>query len=260
MTEHSTPSPTPPPAPPASGKKKMSPWAWILIGCLALVLFGGLLIVGGGVFAVKKAKDVVDEMREDPSSFAERMIELNPDLEVVDRDPDAGTMTIRNTETGEEATFDWNEIAEGRFSFGSGDQKVTIDAKGAESGSGIVTVTGGEDDTTMTFGQGDVSDIPGWLPVYPGTEPESNFAMTSGEETSGAVGMQTADSVKQVMEYYEKAMKDAGMTVQKSTFSGPDGDMGTLAGSQDDGKRTLNVTVTVDEGRTQIAAMYSEKP
>ena len=51
----------------------------------------------------------------------------NPEIELVDADKSNRIITFRNTETGEDFTFDYDDIEEGRFSFTSGDDSASIE-------------------------------------------------------------------------------------------------------------------------------------
>jgi len=48
---------------------------------------------------------------------AELMVKANPDLDLVESDAEAGTLTIRNRRTGEEVTMSAKDIQEGRVQF-----------------------------------------------------------------------------------------------------------------------------------------------
>ena len=107
-----TPSTVPVPGP---AKKGLSPLAWVGIGCGGVVVLGlvALVVLGVSVFnwgrdALEEAtgeqslSDIIDNLEDDPAkTLAEAAIRLNPEFEQVNTDDDAGTITFRNTETGE---------------------------------------------------------------------------------------------------------------------------------------------------------------
>ncbi|MGH9380894.1 MAG: hypothetical protein ACRD2Z_09830, partial [Thermoanaerobaculia bacterium] len=159
------------PAPPQpQQKKKLGPLAWILIGCLGIIVLVGILTVAGGIFATKKLKDVAENYRENPArAAAELAVRMNPDLELVEADDEAQTLTIRNKKTGEVFTADWSDIQQGKFRIDAGGKKVTVDATRATSGDGgVITMTDESGDATVTIGGGDTSSVPAWFPAYPG--------------------------------------------------------------------------------------------
>jgi hypothetical protein len=91
---------TPPPAP--GQKKKMSALGWIAIGCGAIAVLCILAFGGAALFVKHK----VDKMGKNPTlAAAELMVRANPELEVVESDSDKGTLTIKNSKTGEVVTM-----------------------------------------------------------------------------------------------------------------------------------------------------------
>ena len=98
-------------------KKGLSPWAWVAIGCGGLLLVAMIVMMVGGMFVAKKVGDFAEDFEENPAAAAEMLIKMNPDLELVDSDRDAGTMTIRNKEDGEVITVNYEDIEKGKLSF-----------------------------------------------------------------------------------------------------------------------------------------------
>src|SRR6185436_16840912 len=93
-------SPPPPPGAPAP-KKGMGPLGWIAIGCGVIALIGILALAAGGWFVKRQ----VDKYKDNPTiAAAELIVRANPDLEVVSSDPKGGTLTIKNSKTGETVT------------------------------------------------------------------------------------------------------------------------------------------------------------
>ncbi|MEZ5332299.1 MAG: hypothetical protein R2991_09670 [Thermoanaerobaculia bacterium] len=177
------------PQTPTQPKKKSGVLGWILIGCLGLALIFGILAVSCGLFVFNKGKKVVQDFEKNPAkAAAETMVRLNPELELVDSDEDAGTMTIRNKKTGEEFTADYSDIEEGKISFESDGKAVSFDARGAaEGGSGVITMTdeAGEQ-TAVIGGQGDSSAVPSWFPLYPGaSDVGATYSAKNATEETG---------------------------------------------------------------------------
>src|SRR5262245_9254537 len=102
MNGTSQPIPPPPGAPPQTpAKKGLGPLGWILIGCGGLVVI--CMMAAGACFFV--AKRQVDKFQKNPTlAAAELAARLNPDVEVVSKDEDKGTLTIKNKKTGEVGT------------------------------------------------------------------------------------------------------------------------------------------------------------
>ena len=97
-----------------SAKTGLPVWAWIGIGCGAIVVFVMIAMTVGGFLLANKAKDMVADFEDDPAMATAKMIvKLNPELEEVSSDPEAGTMTVRNTKSGEEITVNFDDIEKG---------------------------------------------------------------------------------------------------------------------------------------------------
>ena len=95
-------------------KKGLSPWAWVAIGCGGLLVLFAIVVTMSGMFVAKKVGDYAEEFKENPAAAAELLIKMNPELELVDSDREAGTMTIRNKEDGEVITVNYEDIEQGQ--------------------------------------------------------------------------------------------------------------------------------------------------
>ena len=250
--------------PATAQKKKFSPIAWVMIGCL------GLLILVGGCFAVttffaaKKAKDVfgvvADDFKDNPAmAAAEMFVKLNPELDLVESDDEAGTLTIRNRQTGEIATLDVSDVQEGRISFEQDGEEVTFGVSEDDSGAGQITISGGDDETTIQMGTGGEGDWPEWLEPYPGTRPQSAYSTRTPDGLTGAFSMETDDSVGDVMDFYQEALADLGMEPSVSNFSGPGGEGASLNAQTEDPQRSVGITINRQEGGpTNIVVTFTE--
>lgn len=254
MSEPQAPT-TPAAQPPA--KKKVSPWVWVLGGCLVLILVVLLLMGACTWFVADKAKDIAADFEDNPTkAAAELMVSLNPDLELVSTDDGAGTMTVRQKSTGEEITLNFDEIAEGRFSFETeeGESSISFDSEGGEG----VTFQGPDGETT-TYGGAASDDLPDWIDLYPGaSEPEGTYSSTAGGQQSGAVSFRSTDPVARVLEFYERTLKAAGLDVSKTTFTAQGSEGGMLNGSSQDPQRQVTVMVGDEDGETVVNINYSE--
>jgi len=261
MTEPMAPPPppaTPPPATPAK-KKGLSPLAWVGIGCGALVLIAVIVLGAGVMFVGKKARDLAADFESNPAMAAAKLaVRLNPELEVVESDEEAGTLTVRNKETGEVLTFDLEEIEQGKLGVLTGEgEETTVTFGGTEGGVEIETEEGGKT-SRLRFGAGAGADeIPSWVPVYPGTEPASNFISTTDEGTQGAFSLSTGDEPDEVLDWYADEVEDLGMAPERSTFSTPESRGGLISGEA--GERGLNVTVMNQGEGTLVTVTFSDK-
>ncbi len=262
MTNGTTQTPPPPPGGgsaytpgTAPQKKGLSPLAWVGIGCGVILLIG--IVVAGvlGWFAVSKAK----EFAENPEMNAAKLIvRANPDVELVESDDEAGTLTIRNVETGEVTTVDVSEVKEGRLRFTDEEgQEVSMGVEEGEDGQGAFTLRDREGNETFRVGSGGEENIPEWVPRYEGVTVEGTMMNRTAEETSGAFNFETEDSVDTVLEHYKEALEQEGLTLTgQSDNRAGNGRFANLTFEADG--RTVNVVVTTDGGLTNTVVTYSE--
>lgn len=252
--------PPPPPLDPgATPKKGMSTGAKIAIGCLV-----ALLLLAGGCFVVtafvgKKVVDFAKEVESDPDAAAVKTIELamrmNPEVEVVASDPQAGTLTLREKRTGKVVTFNAEDLKSGRFSFESDGEKVEIDADQGEGGEpGGLRIASG--DRTMVFGA-DAEAVPGWVPRYPGARADSFSTLEAADELSGTFTIHTADAAADVLAFYERELQAAGFEVEKTSLQSASAQGGNITAKA--GDRSLNIALASQEGETQGLVAYAEK-
>ncbi len=236
----------------AERKKGIGALGWILIGCLGVLILGAVLTFACTAFVAKKVKDVGEEFADNPAmAAAEVLVKVNPELELLERDDENQTLTIRNKETGETMTFDLEEIQSGKFSAKFGDKEIVVDP---ESDEGLIQIGGGPGGETVTFGQGDLDAVPDWLPIYPDSDAQAPMQMASGEGVTGTVTMQTDDSVDDVIAFYSERLDNAGFELESSTHSAGNQMTSTLRGTREGA--TVNLVVSNEDNTTQISATY----
>ncbi len=202
---------------------------------LALV---GMVVLGVSIFnwgrdALEEAtgdrslSDIVESLEDSPArTIAETAIRMNPEFELLSTDDDAGTITFRRIETGEEATLNFEDIAEGRFTMTTREGEFSVDATaavaaGSAAGGGVTF--SGPDGQTRLGANITLDDLPEWVPVYPGSSDARVAYMTSTDD--GASGMLTGttdDSVQQVVDHYRDVFEDNSFTIanESTTQSG----------------------------------------
>lgn len=244
----------------ANGTKKgLSPLAWVGIGCGLIMLVGVVAVIGGAGFVFFKAKEVVQELEENPAkTVAEMVVRTNPDLELLNTDDEAGTITFRDTTKGEEVTLNFEDLAEGNFSFttSEGEYNISADSTGTEGGG--ITFTG--PDGEARIGSGSMDDVPEWVPLYPGSDDlQSTFSSVSGENTSGILSGTTADTPDQVAEHYKEVLEGDGYEVNVQSYSANDQKTVIVTATKDGGTRSFNVTAANADGTTNVGIQYNGK-
>jgi len=246
-----SPAGAPPPA-------KGGALKWVLFGCLGLILVGGLITAGVVWWGVHKAKQLVDTdlASRNPALAAAKMIAtLNPDLEIVSMDEGRGTITIRDKKQNKTVTFHAEDVKNGKFSFETEEGKTEIQTGGSGQ-EGTVRIKGPDGEMTM----GGNVKLPAWLPAYPGAEATGSFGVQSTEKgQSGTVAFKTSDSIDKVASFYESSLRTAGITVTRSSMQTGDSRVVTLVGKDASDKRDAGVTISAQDGATQISLTFQSR-
>lgn len=248
---------TPPPVP---GQKKMSALGWIAIGCGAIALIAILALGGAAFVGGRFLKNKAAEMEKNPTLVAaELMVRANPELEVVESDSDEGTLTIKNTKTGEVVTMNAKDIEEGKLTFTTKDGTTTFDGSSSGEGGGIKVTDDKGQETVFSAGAGAPKNLPSWVPVYGGAKIEGSYDATTAEGRNAMFTVTSADSVDQVAEFYRSQLEGAGLKVERSSYETEGQKTIMLVGTTEDEKRSANVTVSSSEGQTQAMINFAEK-
>lgn len=237
------PQSTPPPASPQP--KKTPIWIWLLLGLLGLFLLAGLAITAGAYLLYHKAKEVAVTAEKNPALAAAKVLAaVNPDLEVISTDEDRGLITIRDRKTGRTITVNLEDVRQGRISFEEeGKEPVTFEARGEGQG-GRFAVRSKEG--SLEVGQDLAVNLPAWFPRYPGAAISGTFRSRDAGEESLGFHFQTQDSAERILGFYEKALKAAGLEVERHT-------------SQTEGRKTAVLSARdAAENRTALMQVESE--
>ncbi len=273
-----------PTTPPAPAKKKMGALGWLLIGCLGILVVGGAVCAGGAWFVGRKVKGVVEDFEQDPvRAAAELMVKMNPEVELVSVDDAAKTMTIREKSSGQEVSLDWSQISRGEFRFEADGQEMTLDASAAERGGtlkiqadgqeitidatptetgGVLTIQDGSGETQATLNAGGAPDDGlDWFPRYPGaSELAVNYTTRTAEARNDFFTFTTGDTVEQVLEYYDKTLKQRSFEVSRSTFTTDGQTGGTILAWTADQAHTFTLVVGREGETTQIGVNSNQTP
>lgn len=237
-------------------KKGMPIWAWFGIGCGVIVVIVIVALVVGGLFVAKKAKDVVGEFEDNPEVAAARMIvRLNPEIEEVSVDEEAGTITVRETATGKQYTVSVADLKDGKFSITGEDGETVFSAEGDPGGQGV-TITSGEGE--MTLSGGDESAAPEWVPRLEDQKITGQQAMTVNGKRHGNYQLSTGLATDEVVAFYTEALQAEGFEASTNTYSSNEDSTTIVQYRNADDERTLVLTVAVSGGEQTVNVTYTE--
>lgn len=239
------------PTQPPPRQQGLPVWGWIAIGCGGIAVLGAIGFTVLGWFAFNKARDVASDFEDNPSkAAAELVVRMNPDLEMVESDEDAGTLTVREKSSGKVLTFDYADIKEGRISFETEEGRVEIG--GPSEGEGVMTITTPEGETRI----GQSEELPDWVPVHPATASQQAAFQTTGPSgEAGHVALTVDADADDVVSFYKEALESAGYEVSVSSFSGGGESASIVSGQK--GSGTVVATVSEAEGHAQVALQYN---
>ena len=241
-------------------KKGLPVWAWVGIGCGTLIVLVMIVVTVVGFLVANKVKDVAADFEDNPAMATARMIvKLNPELEEISTDEDEGTITVRNTKTGEEITVNFDDIEDGKFSFSTDEGEVTVDASELEE-SGSIKVTDDKGGVVFATGGSVADDIPPWVPVYPDTEPSSRHSMKTDEELSGGFEIETSDTVAEVLAFYRSALEGEGYEISVNTFAQDDSEGAMVNAQSGSPKRSVIAIINAEGGGpTKVVVTFSQR-
>jgi len=245
-----------PVVPQRPAKKGLSPLAWVGIGCLGLLVIGGIVATVATVFVVGKVKEVASEMKDDPvATTAKLLAAANPDIELVSTDKENRMVTFRDVNTGQELTFGYDDIEQGRVSFSSGSETAELEVTPGDDGSGGLTIKTSEGTATFSAG-GDASDRPDWVPVYPGVTPTSNFSAEGTGQYTGTFSFTSDSDIETILDFYDDQVKQAGLETKSRTTTS-EGAIWVAASSDD--SRGLTVMASKQGGGMEVVVSFTEK-
>ncbi len=256
------PESSPPPLP--GSKKGLSALAWVGIGCGGLLLVALVILITAVLFFSYKAVEYARKVEENPAkTAAELFIKVNPDVELVSVDDQAGTMTLRIKETGKVATVTYADIAQGKFSVTSEDGEFRVEADQTGGGSAKVMMKRSDGAATYVSGAEAASKVPDWVTAaaYPGApQPQAAFAVEAPGKRSGSLGITAKDGLQQVAQYYREWLKREGFEVSETSPTADSGKMTFLSARKQAEGKTLVVVCTEAQEGTQIFLSFDESP
>jgi hypothetical protein len=245
-----------------SKKKGLSTLAWIGIGCGTFVVLVSVVLIVVGLVAARKLKNVAGDLdfEKNPEMAAARLIvRMNPELEEVAVDEQAGTLTVRHKDSGETVTVSIDDLKAGRLRFTTDEGEVSVDATGSME-DGTISVSKGDETWKLKTGVEIGSELPPWVPVYPGVEASSPHVVESEGKTSGGLQLTVADGVDAVADFYRSKLEADGFSVRVNEFEAGEAATGAVVnGSDAAGKRSVTAMIRRDDdGVTNVVVSFQE--
>jgi len=273
--------PTPPPAPvpapapaPAPAKKSNT---LVIVLC---VVFGLLFLilascVGTCIYVGKKAKDYAKESQKNPQITALSVAAaFTPDVEVVSKDLDAGTIVLKNKKTGEIVKLDaksfsadkvsavLEKITQGKGLSGMSKTESTTTASESSSESTPAENTAAassssepESAAQSAAQDANLKNFPADFPMYDGSSVktiEASQNTFAGVSTSMHT-FSTSDKPEKVADFFDKKLTSEGYSVLASENS-TNGNGAKLSRVFQKGGMgsTLNLEIEVQDGKTHV--------
>jgi len=231
------------PMPPSPAQRKTSPIVWILVVVLGLFVLAGIGVAIGSYYIVHKVRQAgfdPELMQRNPGLAVSKMIAaIAPNVEVLNTDDAAGTITVRDKSTGKVVTMSFDDAKKGKFHFeaeGPDQQKASVDIGGTDT------------------------KVPADVPVYPGAKVEGNFSVSGngaeGQGNAATYAFSTPDAPSKVLAFYHEKLEGMGM---KMTLNTNTSDGGMLMGEDDSRGQSVAVTVGKSDEGTKISVMMRSK-
>lgn len=237
-------------------KKGLHPLAWVGIGCGVITLLIIIVVIVGGIFAVNKVKDVAGDFESNPELAGARIfIKMNPEIEEVSYDEDAGTITVREKETGEVVTVKYDEISDGKISFESEDGETASFEAGQSDDEGVKITT---DDGSITL-NANVEDVPTWVPMAKCMTVTGHSKMDMAETSSGSIMGSSSKTVKDTITEFKQLIEKAGFKVEEQSMETEEGPIGLLMGFDEKDDSTIKVSAGSEDNKIVVSVVYSKK-
>jgi hypothetical protein len=182
-------------------------------------------------------------------------VTMSPDTEIVSSDDNAGTIVVRDKKTGKVVTmkFDPQKRSMVIVDENGKTTSMTTTGEGANASMEMKSSEG-----TMKIGTGS-DKAPDWVPVYPGSSPQSTFSTSSGTEQAGTYTFVTKDAADKVIAFYGDSLKAAGFAVSNMT-SNSEGKVGGMVSGEDKAnKRAVVVSLGTENDGTHVNVTFSIK-
>jgi len=250
-------APVPAPAPQKSSGSKTLLWILGIIAAILLVCFASCAVIGFyAMHKVKQAGFDSELMKKNPALAGAKMaVSMNPNVEIVSSDDNAGTITVRDKKTGKVTSlkFDPQKKAMVITDETGKTTSLTTTGEGANASMEMKSSEG-----TVKIGAGS-DKAPAWVPVYPGSSPQNTFSATSNGEQSGSYTFVTADAPEKVISFYGDSLKSSSFAVSNLTTNSNGKTGGMVSGEDKANKRTVVVSIGSESDGTHVNVTFSVK-
>ncbi len=242
-------------AAPEEKEKGLSPIAWVAIGCSSVLLVGVFIAFVAGAFVLNKVRQLSSDMTAAPVVTTAKLIAAaNPEIELIEADEKSRVVVFRNTRTGEEFTFDFEDIEDGAVHFSSESESLSIELEPGKDDGGTLTIT--TDEGRILIGAGATADeVPQWVPVYPGTRPQQTISSDYYAGHWGAYTFSVCDDLQEVVDFYITEIEKLGLEITSRTTTPKSA---LLTAQTSDESLMMTVTASVDNGEVQVLIQYNE--
>jgi hypothetical protein len=222
------------PMPPPGAPRKMSPVLLAVLIVFGLIFLCVVGMIGFGIYAARA-------IARNPGMAVAKLITMgNPNLEVLNTDNGAGTITVRDRQTGKESTITFDQARNGHFTITADDDR------------------GGK--ASVQFGGGAANDLPSWVPKYPGATNTGLFSAkgtdSNGKGEGGSFTFSTSDQPRKVLDFYRDKAGELGLKVNMNTDTGSGG---MIMAADEGEKRSLMVVANASGNSTSASITYGSK-
>jgi hypothetical protein len=212
-----------------------------------------------GFYALHKVKQAgfdSDLMRKNPALATAKMaVSLNPDTEILSSNDRAGSMVVRDKKTGKVVTMKFDLQKKAMVITDENGKSTSFTTTGEGSNSSM-EMKG--PDGTVKIGNGS-DKAPAWVPVYPGSSPQSTFSTSTGAEQTGSFAFVTQDQIDKVIAFYGDSLKSAGFAVSNMSSNSEGKVGGMVSGDEKASKRNVVVSLATDHDGTHVNVTFSIK-
>jgi len=250
-----------PPQQPYPPQKKSNAVVWIL-GILGGLVLLFILAVGGGIYFLKykmnRAGVDAELFKRNPTLAAARLAAaLNPNIEVVGVNEGRQVLTVRDKKTGKVFTVNFEDAQHGRWTMTADGKTAEVNASG-DGTQGSLNIT--SPDGSVRIGGGAATNVPPWVPQYPGSKPQNAMTSNQMSESGGMFSFKTTDDIDRVMQFYRDHITSAGLHITNTTNTRNNGVASGVLAAEDDGKnRTVAVVISNEGGENSVAVTYTMK-